>query len=355
MLENNDDINADIRAAIEGASAPAPIPADAPEAAPPPIIAPEAEPPQVDGRVRDATGKFAKQEGLAPTSETVQVAPATPALAQEPPSETIPPPHSLKAAVKAAWDTYPVEIKQELVRIEQEAQKGKTEWSAKGERLNRFDAIVAPIQDRLTLSGIAPDAYFAALSRADEMLRGPDKQNALAQLAQMYGIPLQGGRQPEPGQPQQQQAQIPVDPHIQALTQQVMGLQQTLSQQQQLTQQQEAQRQLAETQALQNDVEAFRKDNLYFDNVKDDMANLLRSGLAENLEQAYEKACKIHPEVSQLLAAAIKPPVAPAPVPVALSVTGAPVVANAAPAVAFANSDIEDDVRRAFEEVNGRV
>lgn len=362
MLDNTDDIGADIRAAIEGASSAAPLPTEGLEAAPPPIIAPETEAPPVDGRVRDATGKFARQEALAPTAELGQLAQATPVLAQEPPPETIPPPHSLKAAVKAAWDTYPTEIRQELVRIEQEAQRGKTEWQSKGERLNKFDAVIAPIRDRLTLSGIDEASYFAALSRADEMLRGPDKVSALGQLAQMYGIPLQGGRQPDPGQPQQQQAQ-PADPqfqallqqHIQPLLQQVSGLQQTVQQQQHSAQQQEASRQLAETQALQGEVENFRSANLYFDNVKDQMAALLRSEMASDLKDAYEKACKIHPEVSQLIAAAVKPQVAPAPAPVALSVTGAPAIAQAANAPAYLNSDIEDDVRRAIMEVSGNV
>ena len=355
MLDGNDDIHADILAAIEGQSAPAPVPTvgDVQTTTPETQSEPTTSD-QLAQAARDEQGRFAPKEKVAPTQEKVQLDPATPVLAQEPPSETIPPPHSLKAAVKAAWETYPIEIRQELVRIEQEAQKGKTEWQSKGERLNRIDGLLEPVRDRLTLNGIDDAAYIQALIRADEMLRGPQKEQALAQLAGMYGVNLASGQQVQ-AQPQQQQFQPPADPYIQALMQQVQGLQQHLSQQQLREHQQEEQRQAGEQTAILSEVEAFRKDNLYFDNVKTEMAQLLRSGLAPDLKDAYEKACKLHPEVSQLIATASVAPKPPAQGRPALSVVGSPGAPVLPASPQSPHSDIEDDVRNAILEVQRRV
>lgn len=352
MRDSEDDIRADIAAAIGGAEAPAPVPTtgDAPGAEP--FAPPAADAPAV---ARDETGKFAKKETLATPEKPAQSAPVTPVAAPESPGETIQPPHSLKAAVKAAWDTYPIELRQELVRIEQDAQKGKTEWQSKGERLNKIDAVIEPIRHRLQLTGVDEVAYIAALSSADARLRGPDKEAALAELAQFYGITLPSGRQPE--QQQLQQPQQMVDPQVQALMQEVNSLKHAQTQQQQREAQAEEQRQANEGAALQGEVDKFRQENIYFDNVKDSMANLLRSREANDLKDAYDQACWKNPEIRLLLQAPAPKPAASSPAkPAVLSVVGPTGEKAKTPATpAGLHADIEDDVRNAIMEVQRRA
>ena len=86
--------------------------------------------------------------------------------------------------------------------------------------------------------------------------------------------------------------------------------QQQLSQVQQqfLTAQQRAE--LAQQQEAQGHIDAFRTatdekgqaKHVYFDNVRELMSSFIGSGHAQSIEQAYEMACRAHPEVSKAIA-----------------------------------------------------
>jgi len=352
-FEDTDDIAADIRSAIESEAAPPPIqePVQPPEATGEAESTAKQSSEEAAARARDEKGRFAPKEEVAKSVEQAQPNTASPVAPAEPPTETIPPPHSATAAVKAAWDSYPLEIRKELVRIEQEAQKGKTEWQSKGERLNRFEALIAPHREKFAVQGLDEFSAVNALLNAQTMLeRNPNE--AIAYLARQYGATLPSGRQ-DPGQPQFQQPQPQLDPHILTLSQQVQSLQQTLAQQQQAQ----------EAEALgkvQSDVAEFRANNLYFDNVKVEMGKLIQAGLATDLADAYDKACFANPEIRNLRIAEMAPkpaPVAPPPqsgTPAGLSVTGSPGLSKQGGQV-DPNSSIEDDVRTAFAMVQGRV
>lgn len=352
-FEETDDIAADIRSAIESEAAPPPIqePIAAPEATTeaPPAAQQSSE--EAAARARDDQGRFARKEEVAKSPEQAQPLVASPVAALEPPSETIPPPHSATAAVKAAWDSYPLEIRKELVRIEGEAQKGKTEWQSKGEKLNRYEAVVAPHRDKFAVQGLDEFSAINALLNAQAFLER-DPNGAIAYLARQFGATLPGGRQDQ-GQPVYRQPQPQLDPHILTLAQQVQSLQQTLAHQQQA-------REAEEIGKVQSDVEGFRKDNLYFDNVKLTMGKLIEAGEATGLQDAYDKACWASPEIRPLLIAAQAPKPAP-PValalsgtPAGLSVTGSPGLSKQGGSV-DPSSSIEDDVRSAYMATIGRV
>lgn len=324
-LEATDDIEGDLRAAFE---------ADQP--------AQQAEPVQQtevtdEGPVRDEQGRFAPK--VDKTLEAQQSA----TQAQPEPEKAILPPASWSATAKAKFNLLDPDVQTEVLRREREMNDGLAQFQPKSERLNKLDAVFAPIKDRLTIAGLTEDAYLAALVRADEMLRGPNAAQALQMLAQQYGI----GGQALQGQQQAFQPQQYVDPTVQALQQQL----QQLTQQVQSREQAEAQAQQA---TLQTEIEAFAADpaHMYFSNVQKKMAMLLRSGEAGDLSDAYDMACHMDPTIRNLIA---KPVSAPAQgKPNGKTITGSPGAAKAS-TQADPTSSIEDDVRAAFQQVQGRV
>lgn len=331
MADDFDDMSADIEAAMKGDA-----PAEAVAAEPILPADTQETPEQTEARTRDENGRFAK------APEDVQDTPAS----GEEPAKTILPPRSWTAAAKSKFAQLDPDVQQEVLRREREIEAGKQQWDTKAEAFNKLDAVIAPVRDRLTMSGLTPDTYIAALVRADEMLRGPQQLQAIQMLAQQYGINLgaiQGGPQ---AQPQQWQP----DPQYQALQSQFQQLQARLDQDAQAKQDQEHQATLAR-------IEAFASDpaNIYFDNVRGEMAAFISSGAAKDLPDAYDMAIHARPDIRQLLAAAAASKAQTAPTrPNGLSVTGAQrgaAKANGTPST----GNVEDDVLAAFREVEGRV
>lgn len=334
MVDEVDDIGADIQAAMaEMAAAPEPVETTTEVTAEP----------ESDGPARDEHGRFtakaeAEPKDVAQPDKVVQSV-DQPEPVAEPLTEAIQPPHSLKATVKAAWATLSPEVQQELIRIDKAALDGKAEWSSKAEQFNKYEALVSPHRDRLTLAGTNEFNYIQGLIRADEMLRGPNAAQALGQIAQMYGLNIGQIAQPEP--------QGQVHPVIQTLQQQLATVQEQLAAQ---TQQQEQ----AKNQAVLAEIEAFRSDpkHLYFDNVKDTMSALLSSGRAPDLASAYSMACRADEDVWKLIQAPT-PVAVPKPKPV--QVRGSPAQGSAQQRQANGKDDIEADTRAAFEELTGAV
>jgi hypothetical protein len=328
MMEDTD-LEADVRAAIEGtspeaAAAPEPVQEAAPE-----VITDDA------GRVRRPDGKFAAktQDAVDQTANQGQVQPAPVAE----PETAIPPPHSLKAAVKAIWHTLPKDVQEEVVRVEGETQKAKAEWSGKGEQFNRLNALFEPIRDRLTLSGLTQESYVSALIRADQMLRDNPAQ-AFPELARMYGYQLPGLQAPE---------QPYVDPNVQRLEQQLAEVRYAL-------QSRQTEEEQGRMQEATSELEAFKNDpkHIYFENVRPLMATFMKDGRAKDLNEAYDMAVYADPQIRALVSAGTQPKAQPAK-PKDISVTGAPGQSRASPK-ANSNSH-EDDVRAAIEELTGRI
>lgn len=334
-------LEADIQSALRGGDE-TPTPAAAPEpAAPEPVEAPEAGSPQE--RARDDHGRFVKSD------EPVIVQPQTPTLeAPEPIQPQLSPPASWKAAAKAKFATLDPEVQAEVLRREEEMNQGLAQSQTKAERANRLETVLAPHKDRLALSGVDEYQYLGALMKADEMLRGPQAMEGLAQVARMYGLQLPGPQQDAMGY-----APAPQDPLIQQLQQQVQQLTT------QLTGFQTAQEQALESEVAE-EINAFKADpaHMYFENVRSDMKALIENGRAKTLQDAYDMACWADPDVRKiLLAEQAKPPVVKAPTrPAGLSITGSPGPGGKTPGpTANQNATIEDDVQQALAELSGRV
>ena len=260
------------------------------------VDAPEpvaAAPEPTEGQPRAADGKFApKTEGVqAPaTIPTTSDQPAV--AAPEAPQESIRPPASWSAQAKADFAALPAHIQQEVLKREGEVNKGFEERAAKLKPWEDVDRALAPVRSRLAMNGLNDAQYVQALVAADESLRGQNKVQAFAQLAQQYGVDLRQFGAPQQAGQQPQMAQLP--PDVVAALQKIPELEQQLSQQQSAAQQ-------AATAQTQAEIDTFAKDHLYFENVKPQMAALLQTGQASDLASAYDMACWARPDIRPLV------------------------------------------------------
>jgi hypothetical protein len=263
---------------------------------------------------RDEAGRFAAKPDEPKAAAAPEAKPADPATIVQPETaqkeapqgEPILPPAAWTAASKAKWEALDPSVKAEIAKRESDMTSGLHKQAQAIKRFEQMDAAIAPHRNYLAINGLDEPTYVRSLIAADEMLRGPNPLNALAQIAGMYNIDLrqfgQPGQQAQQGQqiPQQQPQQ---DPRYQALEQTVVGLQQTLAQQTSFAQQTAQAQQQAQ-------IESFAKDHLYFENVRPQMAALLRSpNLAQQAESdplgamkaAYDQATWATPDIRKLL------------------------------------------------------
>ena len=336
------DMEDDIRAAMAEVSGVAPEPAPVEEMVAPEEVITEAETPHddsekaADGRVRGPDGKF-----IAKAPEMVQDTPDQPSEAVADPAAklAIRAPASWSPAAKATFDKLPPEVQQAVAKREQEIDHGLRRKSEEVKRYEPLEQVLAPRRAQWAAQGMDEVHAVKTLLAAQDLLEKNPMQG-LEFLARSYGVNLNTA-QPQ-GQPYQAQPARDSHPEIAALKQQLQVLQ--------------SQVQTAQTAPIVSQIDAFQNDpaNLYFENVRDDMAVLLHNGKASDLKEAYEMACWMRPDIRPFLQTAQAPA---APVQdkaaqarrAAVSVTGSPGQTR----IPKSNGSIEDDIRAAFEEVAG--
>lgn len=337
------DMEDDIRAAMASLENEAPeAPVEEVVVAPEAVIT-EVEQPQeteekaADGRERGPDGKF-----IAKQPETVQDATDQPSEAVADPAAklAIRAPSSWSPAAKATFDKLPPEVQQAVAKREQEIDHGLRRKSEEVKRYEPLEQVLAPRRALWAAQGLDEVQAVKTLLAAQDLLEKNPMQG-LEFLAKSYGVSLNTA-QPQQGQARQPQPAPDSHPEIANLKQQLLELQ--------------SQVQTAQTAPIVSQVEAFQNDpaNLYFENVRDDMAVLLKNGKATDLKEAYEMACWMRSDIRPFLQTTQAPA---APVQdkaaqarrAAVSVTGSP----GKPPIPKSNGSIEDDIRAAFEEVAG--
>jgi hypothetical protein len=265
-------------------------------------------------RARDETGKFTKAAKAAATTATkapkavvpTQTAAPVPgdatATPQPPPAtqtETLKAPQSLKPAARELWAKVPVEVQAEVVRREKEIAVALQQSAAKTKVHDQLEQIVRPYEHMIRAEGGDVFGTINSLLQTAAALRTAPpahKGQLIASLIDQFGVDLQHinaaweGKGPQ----QQQQPQQSADPRF--IAHQVR---------QEVMRDLQRERQQVHVQKAQQDVETFGQSKEFFDDVKDDVADFLESaakrGLRMSLEDAYARACALHPEVSRVL------------------------------------------------------
>ena len=229
-----------------------------------------------------------RQQISAEQPATTEAAPAT----TDEKDEWLNPPSSLKPEYKSDWGKLDKRWRSEFYRRENDFHKGIEPYKGAHQRWEKWDKeVLSPYMARIKSTGAAPEQFISEYLQLDHVLAygsPQQKQQAVAAFAKYHNIDLA-----QFAQGTQQQ----VDPTVAALQQELAELRGTLTQGHTAAREREQQEVLGK-------IESFKSDpkNIYFADVQDQMARLLQAGLAKDMGDAYEQACKLHPVVSQAIA-----------------------------------------------------
>lgn len=292
---------------------------------------------------RDDKGRFAPK-----------AAEPEPEVAPEPVEEPVwaKPPASWKKDYHEVWQKADPKMREYAWQREEQMRKGVEPLLSKAQFADAMNQALEPYLPTIQGLGLKPEQAVAALAQADYTLRTapPDQRMAyLTQLARSYGIDLGQAAQ---GQPAQQPS---VDPMVWQLQNElnnvrgeVMGWKQ--------------QQEMAQNQQLLNEINDFSSKAEHFEDARPTMIQLLQSGVAETLEDAYDKAIRLNAELFEKVQsakqaeiaakqAAEKNRAAKAARSAAVSVRGSTPGTNTAPKAHSRRAMLEE----AFEESSTRL
>ena len=207
------------------------------------------------------------------------------------------PPASWKKDYHEAWTTADPKLKEYAWKREEEMRAGVQPLLTKAQYADQMQQAIEPYMNNIRGLGIEAPQAVKALMEADNVLRHgspQQKQAYFAQLAQQYGINM--------GDVQVQ----PTDPNFYAIQNE---LAQVRGEVLNWKQQQEN----AQNQALLQEINQFQAKAEYFEEARPTMIQLLNSGVAQDLDDAYQKAIRLdndlfmkHQQASQGAADAAK-------------------------------------------------
>jgi hypothetical protein len=228
---------------------------------------------------RDGNGRFATPKAAERADE--------PQAEEEPPVWRRPP-ASWKKDYHEVWQKADPKMQEYAWQREEQMRAGVEPLLSKAQFADAMQEAISPYMQTIQGLGLSPDKAVAALMDADHKLRNSDPQTKLMyfqQLAQSYGINL-GAMQGQQGQMPQQT----VDPTVYALQNElnkvrgeVMGWKQ--------------QQEMMENQTLLNEINQFSLKADHFEDVRPAMIQLLQSGMAQTLDEAYDKAIRLDPNL----------------------------------------------------------
>jgi hypothetical protein len=249
---------------------------------------------------RDEKGRFKAQEASAEQNTTEE--PDMVAEANDVPNEEIKRPTTWKKEYVEVWNKMqegkPLD-KAEFAKFaeyanqrESEYKKGVSAYKAEADNARQLTEAIGPFIPELQSQGIHPVAWINNLGRAHMVLsKAPYEQKVqmFHRLAADYGIQLNSDSLQMP-------EQAYVDPYQQQLMQQLQATQQQVQQLSAIREQEENARLTQEISRVSSNKVAFP----HFEMVREDMAQLLERGLAQDLESAYAKAVRMNDEAYKL-------------------------------------------------------
>ena len=292
-----DDLRTDLESAFDDAAAPAADSGSSEGES-------KSEASESSGQPRRPDGKFAKkvaedsghgasdsEAGAKPVGAATTAPTGQPVTVQEisPVQEPIKPPASWKPAAREHWATLPPAVQAEIARREGDTTRVLNETTEARKFRETFQAAVTPYEAMLRSEGSDPiQAVSSLLETARQLKSGSPQQKAamVAQIVKGYGVPIEVLDAALAGQPYQGQ-QAPHDPRVDQLFAQIEQAKQQRVQQ--------------EAQAADDAVTAFGASKEFFDDVRDDMADIIemseRKGKKLDLDTAYNRALRMNDEI----------------------------------------------------------
>lgn len=219
----------------------------------------------------------------------------------EKPSEIDKPPASWTPAAREVWGQVPKEAREYILQRDQKVTDALKASADARRAVNELNQILAPHQQRLMNSGVnSPLKMIGNMLDAEHRLSAGDAHTRAATIANLitgYGVDInvldeilaKQGRQPAAGAP-------PLPDIERIIEQRLAPVNQFLQSQQQAQQAQ-----------LETTINKFSENAEFLEDVRLDMADILdlaaARGQVVSLEEAYQKACAWHPEVSKIIEA----------------------------------------------------
>lgn len=248
---------------------------------------PAAEP--KEERARDEHGKFVAKESVSQEAETETQVTEQPI--DETQQEPIVPPELQKLGLRKdeaeAFSKADPAVQQAFIRRSEEMHKGFEQNREKAQFGDAMLQAINPHLQTIQSLGVHPAVAVSKLLEADHALRFGNAQQKTAfitQLARDYGVDL--------GQAQEYAAATPHNPEVEQLRAQLAQMQQTINQREQS-------QQLQQQETLNSEIARFAADpnHKHFEEVREYMAGLLQTGIAPDLEKAYDMAVYANPNV----------------------------------------------------------
>ena len=207
------------------------------------------------------------------------------------------PPASWKKDYHEAWTTADPKLKEYAWKREEEMRAGVQPLLTKAQYADQMQQAIEPYMNNIRGLGIEAPQAVKALMEADNVLRHgspQQKQAYFAQLAQQYGINM--------GEVQIQ----PTDPNFYAIQNELAQVRGEVLNWKQAQEN-------AQNEALLSEINQFQSKAEYFEEARPTMIQLLNSGVAKDLDDAYQKAIRLdndlftkHQQASQGAADAAK-------------------------------------------------
>lgn len=268
-------------------------------------------------RARDEAGRFAKTEAQSATAESKPAgAGVAPVLAPAPANviapaapagspQVIAPPSSWKKDYYDAFNKLDPSLQNYIAQREREYNTGVSTYRAEAERARSINGALEPFLPNMQRHNVNPADWINTVGRVHETLLAGSPQQKLQTilgLARDYRVDLSPILSQVAGEGGQQQAQpgAQLNPEVAWMRDQINELSGQLNsfksaqlQQQQYTEQQQQQQ-------IRNEIEQFRANTEkypHYEALRETMAGLLQSGIAQDLPSAYEKAFRMNDEL----------------------------------------------------------
>lgn len=226
---------------------------------------------------RDEHGKFAKGSQNASESDTKAFD-----NNNEQEVQVKPRPSSWKKDYEEHWGKLDPTLQDYIQQREADYAKGVSTYKNQWDMAAPIVEAIRPFEQVLQQNNINPAQWISQLGNAHaKLVYGSPEQKLtmFAQLANEYGVNLG-----------QLTGQTGYDPQFSQLAQELNQIKNQWSSFQ-------SQQEMVEQNQLQNEIASFRDDKPYFEDVRETMAGLLQSGMAHDLQSAYDKAIRLNDDV----------------------------------------------------------
>lgn len=225
-------------------------------------------------RVRSADGKFTS---AAPVED--------PEVAVEPPLWSRPPKSWIKEHHED-WATASPRLQEYAWQREEQMRAGVEPLISKAQYADEMERVVQPYLHTINGLGIKPSEAISGLLHADNVLRNgspEEKEYYFGQLREQYGM---GSASPSvDGVQQTPQHDI------------VYGLRNELNSVRGEMQQWKNDKEAESNRITNGEIDSFSQKKEYFDELRPAMIQLLQGGMANTLDEAYDKALRLDPDL----------------------------------------------------------